>query len=50
MHAKIPPPVHCKNRADWVFASIVIAALFLIHCQTFGGNDDERMDCGGSAA
>ena len=24
---------------------LVIAALSLIHCQTFGGNDDERMDC-----
>ena len=23
---------------------LVIAALSLIHCQTFGGNDDERMD------
>ena len=29
---------------------LVIAALSLIHCQTFGGNDDEREDCGGSAA
>ena len=24
---------------------LVIAALSLIHCQTFGGNDDERKDC-----
>ena len=24
---------------------LVIAALSLIHCQTFGGNDNERMDC-----
>ena len=24
---------------------LVIAALSLIHCQTFGGNDEERMDC-----
>ena len=29
---------------------LVIAALSLIHCQTFGGNDNEDMDCGGSAA
>ena len=29
---------------------LVIAALSLIHCQTFGGNDNEREDCGGSAA
>ena len=29
---------------------LVIAALSLIHCQTFGGNDNERMDCGSSAA
>ena len=29
---------------------LVIAALSLIHCQTFGGNDDEQEDCGGSAA
>ena len=25
---------------------LVIAALSLIHCQTFGGNDNEDMDCG----
>ena len=24
---------------------LVVAALSLIHCQTFGGNDDERMHC-----
>ena len=24
---------------------LVIAALSLIHCQTFGGNDNEDMDC-----
>ena len=29
---------------------LVIAALSLIHCQTFGGNDYERMDCGALAA
>ena len=29
---------------------LVIAALSLIHCQTFGGNDNERKDCGSSAA
>ena len=29
---------------------LVIAALSLIHCQTFGGNDNEQEDCGGSAA
>ena len=29
---------------------LVIAALSLIHCQTFGGNDNEREDCGSSAA
>ena len=31
---------------------LVVAALSLIHCQTFGGNanDDEHEDCGGSAA
>ena len=29
---------------------LVIAALSLIHCQTFGGNDNEDMDCGSSAA
>ena len=29
---------------------LVIAALSLIHCQTFGGNDDERMDSACSAA
>ena len=29
---------------------LVIAALSLIHCQTFGGNDEEQEDCGGSAA
>ena len=29
---------------------LVIAALSLIHCQTFGGNDNEREDCGTLAA
>ena len=24
---------------------LVVAALSLIHCQTFGGNDNERKDC-----
>ena len=29
---------------------LVIAALSLIHSQTFGRNDDEQEDCAGSAA
>ena len=29
---------------------LVVAALSLIHCQTFGGNDYEHEDCGALAA
>ena len=29
---------------------VVVAVLSLIHCQTFGGNDDLRKDCGSLAA
>ena len=29
---------------------LVIAALFLIHCQTFGGNDNERLALGANSA
>ena len=61
-HATVPPTRSAAAKAvlGWPVASgitsaapgiiLVVAALSLIHCQTFGGNDDEHMRWGSSAA
>ena len=38
------------SAAPGIVVDVVVAVLSLIHCQTFGGNDDLRKDCGSLAA